>query len=257
MKDVLSAINERIKTPYYGYALLAFLALNWKPLFLLAFSDGKAEERIAVFDSQTSFYSLLILPLLIGLTISLANPWIRLLFARIEKTPRKRYSCIISDEEHDKIVYQNKLKDQRNAAEKLEEEQLINRAINDNKISEINNPDVKRKVKNEIEAKRRSNDFSNQISLTSNNVTPHESNLLKELWEHGTGMVSDTGSDIKIKHFSLIPEDSTHEKEYEFFKEAISSLVSEGIFKREKNPGGHLLYKLTTRGWDTIESLFQ
>lgn len=256
MKDVLSAINDRIKTPYYGYALLAFFTLNWKPLFLLAFSDGKAEERIVVFDSQTSLYSLLIFPLLIGLFISLANPWIRLLFARIEKTPRKRYSCIISDEEHDKLVYQNKLKDQLNTAEELEEARLINRAINDNKINEIDNSDVKRKVKSEIEAKRRSNDSSKRTRLTRNNVTPHESHLLKELWIHEAGMVFDTGNDIKIKHSSLILDDSNHEKEYEFYKEAISSLVSEGIFKKESNPDGHLCYKLTTKGWDTVESFF-
>ena len=34
MNDIFDAISARIKAPYFGYALLAFIGLNWRGIFL-------------------------------------------------------------------------------------------------------------------------------------------------------------------------------------------------------------------------------
>ena len=50
MKDIVDAVGERVKSPYFGYSVIAFFAINWKELFVLFLSDKTADERILYFD---------------------------------------------------------------------------------------------------------------------------------------------------------------------------------------------------------------
>ena len=51
MNDVIDAINTRFKSPYFGYAVLAFFALNWRGIFLLSATEGDPASRLEAFDS--------------------------------------------------------------------------------------------------------------------------------------------------------------------------------------------------------------
>ena len=66
MKDLFDAITTRIQAPYFGYSLLAFVVLNWRALFLLIMLDATAHERISIFEQETSVWSVVVLPLLVG-----------------------------------------------------------------------------------------------------------------------------------------------------------------------------------------------
>ena len=57
MKDIVDAINSRVKEPYFGYAFLSFLAINWKAIFLLIYSKGSAEAKIIAFEGTTTTFS--------------------------------------------------------------------------------------------------------------------------------------------------------------------------------------------------------
>jgi len=251
MKEVFTAINDRLKTPYYGYALLAFLALNWRAIFVLFVFKGNAAERLAAFDSNTSFVKLLIMPLLIGLFVSLINPWLKVLFSWIEKKPRQIYANTISDEEHNKLKYQIKLKIERDALEKVEEDKLISRAKRDSEIESIENESVKQKLKSEIEEVRSSNANSKTNNL--NTLTKGEIELLTICKEQRSGTTIDDGHRISIGDL-LIGEGKDGEELYAKTKGAIESLLSKGLmyYESKLHP---VTCKLNSNGWEAIDNL--
>lgn len=76
MKDIIEAIGDRIKSPYFGYTILAFIACNWKAVFLLFLTVGTPQERLDAFDSATDIMSLAVIPISVGFFIALSSPWI-------------------------------------------------------------------------------------------------------------------------------------------------------------------------------------
>jgi len=251
MKEVFTAINDRIKTPYYGYALLAFFALNWRAVFVLFFSKGNAAERLAAFDSNTSFLNLLVLPLLIGLFISLINPWLKVLFSWIEKKPRQIYTNTISDEEHSKLKYQIKLKVERDALEKAEEDKLISRAKRDSEIESIENESVKQKLKSDIEEVRNNSTHLKVENL--NSLTKGEIDLLNIFKEQRTGTTIDDGDRISIGDF-LVGDGANGEEMYAKTKGAIESLLLKKLMYYESRMHP-IKCKLNSDGWDAIDGL--
>jgi hypothetical protein len=66
MKKVLEAISNRMKAPYFGYSILAFIVLNWREVFLRMTSKKEPADRLALFELETSVWTLVVYPLLIG-----------------------------------------------------------------------------------------------------------------------------------------------------------------------------------------------
>lgn len=251
MKEVFSAINDRIKTPYYGYALLAFFALNWRAIFVLFVSKGSASERLAAFDSKTSTIELIFLPLFIGLCISLLNPWLKVLFSWIEKKPRQLYADRISDEEHYKLKYQIKLKTERDALEKVEEEKLISRAKRDSEVETIENESVKEKLKSDIKDIRK--DSSDSKSDVYSSLTSPELKLMKIFMEQNTGTSYDDDKHIKIGT-KTIGTGVNGEEEYAVIKGALNSLYLKNLMHIDysHHPVKHAL---NGDGWALIDLL--
>jgi len=75
-KDGAEAWIQRVKSPLIGSIFLAFVALIWKAIFFVLFSDAPILFRYWYFDTQTSWYSLLVWPILIGTIFGLATPFI-------------------------------------------------------------------------------------------------------------------------------------------------------------------------------------
>jgi len=73
MGDVLDAVSARIKAPYFGYAVLAFIALNWRAIFLFVMTEATPVERLAIFDAHTSNWTLFFAPLLVGVNRRLGS----------------------------------------------------------------------------------------------------------------------------------------------------------------------------------------
>ena len=102
MKEVVEVVNNRIKTPYFGYSILAFLALNWRGFFFLVLSKGKPEEKLALFDAQTDLYTLLVYPLAIGALVAASAHWLRFLFGVIERKLKELVENLQLEAEHKK-----------------------------------------------------------------------------------------------------------------------------------------------------------
>lgn len=102
MKDVFDAVSARIKAPYVGYAVLAFLALNWRAIFMLAMTQGTPEQRLAAFDMHTTLWSLSIAPLLTGVIVAVSSEWIRYGFEWTARKPRYRMAVMDLEAEEKK-----------------------------------------------------------------------------------------------------------------------------------------------------------
>src|SRR5690606_26367828 len=94
---------------YFGYALLAFIGLNWRGIFLLTVTSGSPQVRLAAFDAQTSAWSLVVLPLFVGALVTLASPWVRLGFGLLSKRPFEHIDNLHLDSEHKKTIRKTQL----------------------------------------------------------------------------------------------------------------------------------------------------
>lgn len=78
---------QRVRSPLIGSVALSFLAINWQPIFFVIFADVPVLERFSYFDCETSIVTLVLLPVLVGLLIGLATPFVNYFGSRIAKNP--------------------------------------------------------------------------------------------------------------------------------------------------------------------------
>lgn len=80
IQNIFDSSNERIKNPFVGSYIIAFFLFNWRPFFLLMFSDEKIEDKIIVINYEYCSKASFFWPLLIALFYILILPHINLLF---------------------------------------------------------------------------------------------------------------------------------------------------------------------------------
>jgi len=69
LNQVFQAWSDRIRSPILGSVVLAFIAINWKPLYYLFFAETSVLTRFAYFDMKTDLGTLFLGPLAIGLLV--------------------------------------------------------------------------------------------------------------------------------------------------------------------------------------------
>ena len=75
----LQAFQERMRTPWIGSILIAFLLWNWQPLLFLFASDTALPARFTYFEIHTDWRSLFAGPVIAtGFLFAAAKPWISL-----------------------------------------------------------------------------------------------------------------------------------------------------------------------------------
>lgn len=84
-KESAEAWLQHIKSPLIGSIVLSFIAINWKAIFFVVFSDVPILFRFWYFDSQTSLITLLALPAFFGVLIGLETPYINFGASRTAK----------------------------------------------------------------------------------------------------------------------------------------------------------------------------
>lgn len=75
-REIYDSIFQRVRSPFWGYIAVSFVFLNWKPLYYLTFADVSVLERFTYFDQSSDYYSLLILPFILGVALALLAPYI-------------------------------------------------------------------------------------------------------------------------------------------------------------------------------------
>lgn len=167
LKEVYDAFSQRIRSPIFGYVILAFFFVNWKPLFNLFFSNEEISERIMYLEDNTSCTTLLILPLVFGLLAALTGPWVSLLGAMWAKFPtnKRRIREVRAANEVSKI--RNELREEQNR----EIDALIASSKQDAEIQNIEDENVRQNIQNQINEIR---DDNLKLDLNESKLNNHK-----------------------------------------------------------------------------------
>jgi len=264
MKDLLDAINTRVKEPYWGFFLLSFLAFNWRGLFLLCFSTGIAQEKINLFDSQTNFWSLLICPVSTALIIVLLTPWLKVIFGFLT---RKAYEIINSQVLKREYEYQkekNLLDKQLLVSDSMttnlyesKEEELIERAKRDLEIEKIENDKVKKNLREEIEKLRNERDQASKRLFgepSTIQINEEEKEVLKAACLDKNGQIMRRtfigGRFIQAGNLQL---GNDNNMEFLKYDEALKSLKAKELIQDVGQKGE--IFEISYKGWDLISKL--
>ncbi|SNR60554.1 hypothetical protein SAMN06265371_106203 [Lutibacter agarilyticus] len=76
IKSFFEASRERIKNPLIGTFLISWIAINWKPISILFFSNKDIEYRIThINDNYSSFQSYFLVPFIITIVYLIILPY--------------------------------------------------------------------------------------------------------------------------------------------------------------------------------------
>lgn len=84
MKELFQSIfdssNERIKNPFIGSYITAFILYNWRAIFLLIFSNASIEDKIVVINYEYCSKGAILWPLVIAIFYILVLPYLNIIF---------------------------------------------------------------------------------------------------------------------------------------------------------------------------------
>lgn len=173
MKEIIEVIESRLKAPTYGYFAFAFVAINWKPLFYLFVEEKDAITRISYFDSNTSFYSLVLYPVAFAAVFSVVYPWINCIMLYLYTKPNEVKNVLQAHSEHKLLLKKQELEKVRAAILSNAEMELIDRAKRDEELNKIENIEIKEQVKSKIEQLRKEKGNSESDNLYSEFKNPN------------------------------------------------------------------------------------
>jgi len=258
MKEVVQALNDRIKAPYFGYAILSFIALNWRGFFLLFVSDGKPEERLALFDAQTDIFTLLLWPLAFGALVAATTKWLAYIFAIIEKKPNELIENLNLEAEHKMTIKQSQLEQSRSKLFAVKEEELIDRAKRDEELASIEDSEAKEKLIEQLNSIRRERDMLSNELVESKKAQSELSKEAQEIMiaasskEDGSIMktVTKSGKDIQAGNKSFGSEGY---KSFAKYESALSELLKNEFVKELGQKGE--VFELTHKGREWVDAL--
>lgn len=145
MKEIFLSLfdtsKDRIKSPFIGSYITAFIIYNWRPFIFLIFSDAKIEDKIVVINHEYCNIETIVVPLFIALCYIMVLPYINIIFDKL-------------------LSYSNKIKNER---EKLGE------------ISKLHQKKEVAKLEREIAEERAGtnvvNNLKNKIDALENDLT--------------------------------------------------------------------------------------
>ena len=143
MKEFFEAIGQRIRSPFWGYVALAFLAVNWKSIYIIVFADEDPYHKFKFFDANTSIYTLYVVPLSLGLGATLLAPYIANWASWWASKPVNSRRIRDVDAAHKVLQVKNKFTVEREREKALIEQSLIDKAIRDEQVSRIENDEIK------------------------------------------------------------------------------------------------------------------
>lgn len=254
IKDVVEAAQIRLKPPYFGYAVLAFIGLNWKAIFLLSLTLGTALDRLAAFDGATSLARLAIYPLLAGIFVAASSEWMRLAFNRISSYPARRIIELELTSEHLRLIKTAELEKARSILMEAREAELLRRAKQDEALSEISDEDTKRRLAAQLSEYRRDADEK------SNHAPPLASAAI-ELLKHLAESKSDEirvinyleGDTISAGKFEVTS--GSEPRLFTAYLEAIKTLEKRGHLVNRGQGKSGAVYTLTSSGWEQADQI--
>lgn len=128
IKEIIAALNSRIRSPIVGSIILVFVAANWKPIYYMTFSGELVENRFHYFDNHTSGWTLFAIPIGLGFLFAYVSPWITLIGAKLAKNPISQRKKLEISNEHELLVEKTNLEKDRAGLLEQQELELIQQA---------------------------------------------------------------------------------------------------------------------------------
>lgn len=257
VNDVLDAVSARIKAPWFGYSILAFIGLNWRGIFLLTTTEGAPHMRLAAFDAVTSQWSLVVFPLLAGLFVALTAPWIRFAFGFASRRPFELIDNIHLMAEHKRTLLKTELEQSRAAFFAAKEEEIIERAKRDEQVDDISSDEIRFRVKTELDEIRRQRESASHgfgLPTVVARLSDEEARMLKAAARNESGSIKKI-NDMEGGHIEVdgIAYGNESERDFARYERVLEGLVSKGLVRKAGQGTGAVLYVLTDEGWQRAE----
>ena len=149
--EFFEVLRTRIKAPIFGYFVFVYIAINWKPLFYLIFSDTSALDRITYFESSTDYLGQIIYPGVLSVLLTIGSPWLTAYFLKLCSQPTNWKNEIQVENEHKMAMEKLKREQERRNFQASLEQQVIELAKRDEAIEDIEDEKTKAAVRSEID----------------------------------------------------------------------------------------------------------
>lgn len=253
-KQFSEFLDERVKSPIYAFIVFSFVVINWQALFHLFFQDASAYVRLAYFDTETNYLSLIVYPIFAGILGAMASPWLAFAGAWWAMIPTKKRKL-------GQINLANELQEARATLEKIAVEKQITRAIQDLKISTIDDEQIQNQVRKEVSRIRNlavhttTTDPSMEKQTKKKQLSSYALNLLKaatsnENAELVFGLSSDGKETLIINGLDHLRKATG--KTRVFTIKALKELIEIGFISQYGNANSR--YRVTTTGFEYLDN---
>lgn len=256
IKDVVDATRIRLRSPYFGYAALAFIGFNWKAIFLICLTPGTPAERLAAFDAATSFTKLAIYPLFAGVIVAATSEWIKFAFNWISSYPGQQITALQLTAEHRRLLRIAELEKARSLVTDARETELLRRARQDEAAAEISDDETKEKLQSEISRIRREADAKSRAPVP---ISDSASEVLRSLASTKSGearIVSYLEGDI-ISAGKLEVSNGHNARHYASALEGIDELVRLGLLVKRHSSDSTTTFTLSSSGWKAADHVMK
>jgi len=203
LKEIYDALSQRIKSPIWGYIILAFIAINWKALYYLFFSGKPTLMKFSFFEANTDVWNLYLYPLTFGLIAALAAPYVSNWGAWWATKPINAMRIREVSAAHKVLQAKNKLAAERENERAIYEQSLIDQAKRDQEISEIEDEEIRQDLEEKVKSSR---DEINPIPFDKNSSFFDPSNDVENLQNHTENLLMPIMTDAEILADSALEE---------------------------------------------------
>lgn len=163
LDSTMQAINDRIKSPLWGYIILAWVWFNWPNLAMLFMSDAPVKFRIDYILSQEFFYvHYLLAPIFCGSVLAVITPYAQWLLSHAQKW---------ATDKHSENIYLSKEK------EYLDSIKLTGLKVQAAREEEKENAKIDADIKAEVERGKREELVTEELQTVKEQILKEISNL--------------------------------------------------------------------------------
>ncbi|HHV9849404.1 TPA: hypothetical protein ACURBK_000254 [Escherichia coli] len=163
LDSTMQAINDRIKSPLWGYIILAWVWFNWPNLAMLFMSDAPVKFRIDYILSQEYFYvHYLLAPVFFGSVLAVITPYAQWLLSLAQKW---------ATDKHSENIYLSKEKEYRDSIK------LTGLKVQAAREEEKENAKIDADIKAEVERGKREELVTEDLETARKQMLKEISNL--------------------------------------------------------------------------------
>jgi hypothetical protein len=246
-KQIVDAWGDRLRSPVLGSILIFFVATNWQSVFYLFFADKPVRARLLYFDANTDGWSLYVIPVIGGVVLAIAVPWISLAGAFLAKFPRAYLHSVQSSEAQKRRIIEYELKaeeeDAKASVEEATERRKIDAAKRLNEAGTLSD-----ELRTEIEEGRDENDELIDIDDREKAILNFAASTSDGTFTERDGTLFEDTDDKNQKIRNL--GDSHLEKRR--VQSALQALVRKGGLDIGHSLSGGKYYEITLPGYSAI-----